>query len=468
MPANLTDLEAQTKKNEAELADLRRWKQQQERLPVNRKGVPAGAPFVTTGGFTGSQPYRLYKALGLVNGKLRQDQAKTEYDVSQKIRKAMQDTGAGLNEFGADTLIVPFNSELMPDVLWENKDYCQAMAEVHGGVLPADPEEMAAIRKSMAIRRKSEVPMSAYADAVGGTLVAPPVMGPTEELMRPVPGLQRAGARVVPLPPNGRYVAPRIVSPTTGYWIKENAAVTESALGTGQWGLTAKKLGVLARVPNELYKFSAGATDASLRQDMSVTMELGLDYAGLYGTGAEEPTGLSMYTGTNEVQSYTAGTVGADGNTLLPQDGYKMVGLVEDRNFEFQGWLLRSILWSKLISSRADAVTPGDAAGPFVQDLTRSIGFGPGDQWDGYRVTKSNVIKNNIAKGSATNLTEIWGGMWNKLTIGMYGAMEFAMSNQAGTAFVQDQTLVRGILFCDVGTPYPGAFIKCTSLICYS
>jgi hypothetical protein len=149
-----------------------------------------------------------------------------------------------------------------------------------------------------------------------------------------------------------------------------------------------------------------------------------------------------------------------------------MAAQVAARNFDFEGWIIRTELWAKVASTRGDAIAIGDGQGPFVGGQMREPGKGydVGNQvnmveWCGFRGALSNVTPNNLTKGSGTALTEIWGGQWSKFTIGMYGAIEFAQSTQAGTAFAQDQTLVRGILHCDVGTPYPGAFIKCTSLL---
>lgn len=427
------------------------------------------APNVVKGGLWGSKPYRLYKALGLVMGKLQPEQAKVEMDANQKIRKAMVETNSGHNQFSGDSLIYPFDLNLLPGVLQEHDDFMEAFKSIQAGRQGADPFE---VRKAMGAMHGvvyRESAMSAFQDNIGGTLVAPPVMGEVAPLMRPVPALQRAGARVVPLPPNGRYVAPTIVSPTTGYWITENLAVTESRMGTGQWALQAKKLGVLARVPNELYRFAAPAIDAALQADMTRTIELGLDYAGFYGAGGgDEPTGLIQYGATDQVISFTAATVGTNGNTLQPQDGYSMAGRIEERNFQFEGWIFRTQLFAKISGYRADAVAIGDQAGPFVQSLTRGFGDGVGNSWVGYPATTSNVIINTRSKGSASNLSEVWGGQWSKLTIGMYGAIEYAMSRDAGTAFAQDQTLIRGILFADVGTPYPGAFVRCTDLVTYS
>ncbi len=426
------------------------------------------APAFVRSGMLGTKPYRLYKALGLALGRVSSNDAPVESEANGNIQKALDETNSRPTNSDPLAIVYPFNLNFLPSVMTDHAGFQKSWEVIVAGSRGGDPGEVARALGYNPGTVYRETPMSAYADALGGTLVAPPVMGEVAQLMRPIPALQRAGARVVPLPPNGRYVAPKIISPTTGYWITENAAPTETALGTGQWALNAKKLGVIARVPNELYRFAAPSIDAALQADMNRTLELGLDYAGFYGTGGgDEPTGITQYTGTNQIINYTAGSVGVNGNTLLPEDGYTMAGKIEERNFDFEGWIFRTQLWAKVTGVRQDAVIPGDAAGGFVQSTFRTVGQGIGREWDGWPVVTSNIIKNTITKGSATNLSEMFGGAWSKLTIGMYGAIEFAMSNQAGSAFAQDQTLVRGILFCDVGTPYPSAFVKCTSLVTY-
>ena len=113
------------------------------------------------------------------------------------------------------------------------------------------------------------------------------------------------------------------------------------------------------------------AADALIRNDMAKTIALGVDHAGLYGAGNAQPKGLTLYTGSNEVVQYKDVTpapkgIGANGNTLRPEDGYRMIGLIEDRNFEFEGWIFRPTMANNVQGYRADAAAPADAAGAFV------------------------------------------------------------------------------------------------------
>ena len=141
--------------------------------------------------------------------------------------------------------------------------------------------------------------MSYLQDTIGGTLVAPPVQGELIDLIRPRECLLAAGATSVPLPPNGRMVFPAQTGPTSMYWVGENTAITESNPTTGQVAMQAKKGGVLVTVPNELLRYASVAADALIRTDTAKTISLGVDYAGLYGTGgAAQPFGLVNFTGT--------------------------------------------------------------------------------------------------------------------------------------------------------------------------
>ena len=61
-------------------------------------------------------------------------------------------------------------------------------------------------------------------------------------------------------------------------------------------------------------------------------------------------------------------------------------------------------------------------------------------------------------------MTYILAGMFSDILIGMFGAVEFAATTQAGQAFVNDQTWVRGILSADVAARHPAAFVWMNAL----
>lgn len=430
------------------------------------------APFVTTGPVGESRGFRLTKALALHRGMIGPEQAKPEIEASRCFRKALADFNYLPPNSDMTSVLVPFGSELLPTEVTSTENFVRCKSMWAAGLDRHDPDETTWLANRMLAKSggdpndvRYKTAMSYLQQSIGGTLVAPPVQGELIELVRPRECLMAAGATSVPLPPNGRMVFPRQSSPTSAYWVGENTAITESNPGTGQIALQAKKLAVLVTVPNELLLYASVAADAMIRTDTAKTISLAVDYAGLYGTGgAAQPQGLVNYTGTNQLIQYQSVTpapkgIGTDGNTLRPEDGNRMVGLIEDRNFEFSGWIFRPTMANNILGYRADAVAAKDAAGGFVQSLIRAVTDRvPSDNWCGYKTTKSAVIRNNLTKGAGTNLTELFGGQWEHLMIGMYGAVEFATSNQAGNTFAQDQTQIRAIAHVDSAPRYEGAF----------
>ncbi len=293
-------------------------------------------------------------------------------------------------------------------------------------------------------------------ETTGGALVAPPEMGELIELLRNKEALVNAGARVVPLPPQGRLKYPRQTAASTTYWVGENSPITESLIGTGEVTLQAKKLAVLIKAPNELIRFASPAAEALLRDDMTKSLALGLDLAGLQGAGGDTvPLGIINRPGINRINSSVQG---ANGDTLAGADVYRFIAAVEESNAEYEGWIMRPKTLYKYYQLRADAVTAGDKQGPFLFNLIREAQDDTPATIAGYPVTKSTQVSTSQQKGTGTTLTYVLGGMFSDILIGMFGAIEFAATTMGDTSFVNDQTWVRGILSADVQVRHEAAF----------
>lgn len=436
-------------------------------------GVPTHAPSVRRGeSAVTSRPFSFTKSMGLISGAVKPDKARVEVEVLRAFQTALEETNSMPS--GVSGTMFLGQQDYLPDEASHHKATIELRRAMSGGG-ETDRDELAWISRNdkipMDIRRSA---MSYLTDTIGGTLVAPAQMGELIPLMRNTLAVSQAGAQQVPLPPQGKWVAPRITGPSTGYWVQEGQEITESNPTTGEVSMMAKKLGVLIRINNELFRYASPAVDQMLKSDAAKTFALGFDYACLYGVGgAGQPKGLDKYTGTNEVYSYAAGTtptpsgIGANGNTLQPQDGFLMAGVIEDRNFPLEGWawIMRPRMKAAILSRRADAVTAGDASGQFVQSQFRTTADGLTTNWDGYRIAASSQVTNTLTKGSGTSLTQVWGGCWSEFLMGMYGAVEFAANAMGEATFKQDQTLVRGILHCDAVPRYPGAFTYYTQLL---
>ncbi len=327
----------------------------------------------------------------------------------------------------------------------------------HAGVHGADPDHMGWIRrKQLAAQGYNTKTLSWLTEDRGGALVAPPEFGELIELLRNKEALINAGARTIPLPPQGRIKYPRQTAAASAYWIGENAPIPDSNIGVGEITLQAKKLAVMIKAPNELIRFASPAAEALMRDDMTKDLALTLDLAGLEGTGTDtRPRGVLNYPDINTVISSSPGT---DGDKIVGQDIYRMIAVIEENNAEFEAFIMRPKTMYKYYQLRGDAVGQGDGSGPFLFNMIREAGEGSPALLAGYPVVKSTQINGMQTKGNGTNLTYIVGGQWSQMLIGMFGAIEFAATTMGDNAFTRDQTWVRGILSADIQLRYSVAF----------
>jgi hypothetical protein len=119
--------------------------------------------------------------------------------------------------------------------------------------------------------------------------------------------------------------------------------------------------------------------------------------------------------------------------------------------------VLRPGPFATAVARRADAVSPGDQAGPQV-DIIRRFSDATPTSWKGRKVVQTTNIKNNQTKGTATNLTDVFFGIWQYAMFASYGAIQFQQGHNANT-FLAGQVIIRGTMFGDVGFEYPPAFL---------
>lgn len=423
----------------------------------------------------GSRGLSLLRMIGCFRKKLDwKENGKMEAMVCGMMEKAL--TGNGLyKKEDQDTILFPVGAECLPEDICGREMLMTVKEMSQAGISGADPGYMkwliskcyqngkytGVIDQSGLI--KKDTPMSFQTDTLGGALVKPPEQGEVIPLIRNKQALAQAGARTVPLPPQGKIVYPRQTSPGTATWLGENNSIPSSTLGTGEVVLSGKKLAVRIIIPNELLRFASPAAEALVRDDMTKDLALGLDLAGLEGAGGNiQPQGVVTYDEIVQVQSTSQTPAGWN---IVPQDIYKLIYAVEERNFDFEGFIMRPRTLYNYYMQRWSAVTAGDQEGGFVFDLIRDPATKAKAVMGGFPVFTSTQVSLGRSLGSANNLTYIIGGMWSELMIGVFGAMEFAASGLGDGAFSADQTHVRGILTADVAPRYPGAYSMLDTLI---
>ncbi len=150
----------------------------------------------------------------------------------------------------------------------------------------------------------------------------------------------------------------------------------------------------------------------------------------------------------------------ANGDTFIPEDVAKIIGLYYSGNDDDPptGWIMRPMMWSAIQNRRADAVTAGDAKGPFVfwtdrgsnrSEIPQSLG--------GFPVYPSMQVNKTRAEGGSSTLTYILFGNFRRMQIGRSGVIELAVSEHV--KFLQDKTIIRAILRSDMGLEHEESFV---------
>lgn len=430
-----------------------------------------GAPHVRQGEDPmSSRGFSFTKMIGLLSGAVPREEAKVEIDFSDRLHNVyVKDMGGAGYDYkgGGATGVHRFLAPLATGFMQEKivpRDFRNEMRQaVSAGTEGAYPDQMGWIRQKMLANRGYDTKaLSWLNELTGGALVAPAEQGELIELLRNKEALVNAGARVVPLPPQGRLKYPRQTAASNTYWVGENSPITESNIGTGEVTLQAKKLAVLIKAPNELIRFASPAAEALMRDDMTKSLALGLDLAGLEGAGGDNrPRGIINMQNINRINSSVQT---ADGDRIIGNDIYRFIAAIEESNAEFEGFVMRPKTLYKYYQLRSDAVAQGDAQGPFLFNLIREASDSVAATLAGFPVTKSTQVSQVVTKGAGTGLTYIVGGMWSDLLIGMFGAIEFAATTMGDTSFTQDQTWVRGILSADIAARHESAFVLMSSL----
>ncbi len=335
--------------------------------------------------------------------------------------------------------------------------------------------------------RTREKSMNLSSDEEGGILRGPAQLGDLIEYMRNTMVFEKAGATSINIPSNGLMKLPKQTGATQSYHEGEGYTLTpETQMKFGVLEINLKKMFSIARITNEMGRFASVDAEAMLRKDMSLsagrlqdrTMLQGLNAAAITA-GAKAPRGLITYgrlptaltawaEGQDFLLEYTASTVGANGNTLQPEDIAKMISVLPDEvqesdNIKFVG---RNDFWAAIANRRADAVTAGDGKGMFLfNTYERGTDYKQKKKLNGYDYIGSSQVSNTRVKASGTNLTYLLAGDFSYWVIGRLPVAEFLPNALADSNFTTDTTSLRLIQYYDAGPRNASAFVLCDQLL---
>lgn len=265
------------------------------------------------------------------------------------------------------------------------------------------------------------------------------------ELLRPMTVVRDSGPIMAPMP-NGSLTMPKITGGATGGWIGENQPVPKSEQTTGQLKLTAKKLGVLIPISNDLIRNPQSNADVMVRNDIVKSVAVTEDLAFIRDIGsAYAPTGLRYLINTaNRL------TVNATVNLAnIRQDLGRAERALVTNNVVMTkpGWLMSHrtrIYLREITDANSNKAFPEmSAANPTL---------------NGFPFKVTSQIPENLAV-TGTLESEIYLLNWDDVVIGetlnmQIDSSDVAAYDSSGTvkaAFSQDQTVIRLIEEVDIG-----------------
>ena len=418
-----------------------------------------------------SRGFQFQRALGYQQGlpQFQGENCKVEREFCADLRQLYADAGLnmdGLIHNGREPMLCVLDSNFVPD------EFKQKLASKFGdlrqfisaGLAGANPDEMKWLgNKHQNYRGRINQALSQFDDSGMGIFLEPGPHGEMIEYIRPREALTKAGVRDIALPPNGYLPFGAQTGQATGYWVGEAQATITSQPSTGRKEMRAKKAGALVTIPNELFKFASGTTEAFIRADVGMVIALLEDKAGLEGLGTDtQPQGIRNYP--NVLFHTRTLVIGTNGNQFEPRTPSAMIVDVENLNYDVEtdgwSWIMRSPMWEQISTRRATMFSGGGETGPYLfppeaSDLSRTNNA---DTLRGWPVIKSGQVSGTLTKGSKSTLSYVVGGIFRNLLRGRVGVIEFAMATQGDSLFPNYQSQLRAIDFVDYMPRYQTCF----------
>ena len=282
----------------------------------------------------------------------------------------------------------------------------------------------------------------------GGNLVATELRtGSFIDLLRAKAMVTRMGATVIS-GLVGNVEIPRQTGASTTYWLAENGAPTESNATFDKVSLKPKTIGALSSISRNLLLQSSMNVEAFVRNELAVSLALGIDLAALCGTGTNnQPTGIANVSGICTVEG------GTNGGSLTFDKLIDMETQVATANADVTNMYYlcnaATIGFLKKIKN-----TTGDYIWKPITEAVRN-GF-PGEV-NGYAVGRSNQVRSGLEKGTSKNCHEIYFGNWADLLIGEWGFLEIDV-NRYGNAWKSGGVEIRALQTIDIAVRHPKSF----------
>ena len=290
----------------------------------------------------------------------------------------------------------------------------------------------------------------------GGYLIPEVYSDQIIELLYPKTVIVELGAQQVPLTA-GNLNLPRMTAGARAQWGGEQRKIKTSTPKFGNIKLSAKRLEAIVPQSRELLLMSTFSADAMFANDLTRRMQLGLDFGGLYGAGAEfQPLGIANNKEVEQIDGSKPDYVDAKG--FITADFPVFVSskaFAKNIDDVKAGWAMNSLLEGLFKNMKTEM-------GTYIYRDEMATGKLCGIP---YRV--SNQIPTIGGK------TDLFFGNWSDLLIGdqmgleTYTTLDGTWTDDDGTqhnAFEENLAATRALMYDDIGVRHPESFMYCKNI----
>lgn len=245
----------------------------------------------------------------------------------------------------------------------------------------------------------------------------------------------------------GNVAIPRKTGSTTGYWIAEGQAPTESNVAIGQLFFTPRHVGAYTELTRQLLMQNSIDAEMIVRADIFDTLGLKVDSAAIKGGGSGEPVGILSTSGIGDV------ALGTNGG---PPTWAKIVECWTD------------VAGANALLDRLAWLTNAVAAGKLM--TTQKVTGESACLWDpekllmGYPAFISNNVPSDGTKGTGTDLSAQIFGNWNDLVFAMWDGLD-VLRDPYGTHGLAGNVRIRVLQSIDIGLRHAASFTAIQDMI---
>jgi len=223
---------------------------------------------------------------------------------------------------------------------------------------------------------------------------------------------------------NGNIAIPKGNAGSTGYWVAENVAPTESNHTFLQVTMSPQTLGTFTDLSRRLIIQSSLDIEALIRNEITRGLRVEVDRVSIEGSGSgSEPTGILGTSGIGDVAGGTNGLAPALSHIV----GLETEVAIDDADFGRMGYLTNAKVRGKLKQTFTNA-TYGSI--PLWTEGTMPFG-----SLNGYRAGVSNNVPWDLVKGTSGSVcSAIIFGNWESWVIGEWGVMDVLVDPYTGGA----------------------------------